>query len=61
LQIKTIAVGDSGVGKSSILTRFAHDKFNEFTEPTMGAAFITKRYTMPDDQKIIEFHVILGY
>jgi len=27
-QIKIIAVGDSGVGKSSILTRFAHDKFN---------------------------------
>lgn len=46
MQIKTIAVGDSGVGKSSILTRFAHDKFNEFTEPTMGAAFITKRYTL---------------
>jgi len=23
----------------------------------MGAAFITKRYTMPDEKKVIEFHV----
>jgi GTPase SAR1 family protein len=51
-------VGDSGVGKSSILTRFAHDKFNEFTEPTMGAAFITKRFTMPDERRVVEFHVL---
>ena len=28
LKIKLIAVGDSGVGKSSILTRFTNDKFD---------------------------------
>ncbi len=27
-KIKLIAVGDSGVGKSSILTRFTNDKFD---------------------------------
>ena len=26
--VKLIAVGDSGVGKSSIITRFVNDKFN---------------------------------
>lgn len=41
------------------MTRFAYDKFNEFTEPTMGAAFITKKYTMPDSGRVIEFHVFL--
>jgi len=27
-KIKLIAVGDSGVGKSSILTRFTNDRFD---------------------------------
>lgn len=27
-KIKLIALGSSGVGKSCILTRFAHDKFD---------------------------------
>jgi GTPase SAR1 family protein len=27
-QIKVIAVGDTGVGKSSILLRFVNDEFN---------------------------------
>jgi GTPase SAR1 family protein len=29
-KIKVIAVGASGVGKSSILSRFAYNKFDEF-------------------------------
>lgn len=34
--------GDSGVGKSSILQRFSNDEFDEFNEPTLGAAFVSK-------------------
>ena len=41
-QIKVIVVGDSGVGKSSLLLRFVNDEFNEFNEPTLGAAFVSK-------------------
>lgn len=55
-QLKLIAVGDSGVGKSSILLRFTNDKFDEFSEPTLGAAFIPKRFSLPDGRNI-EFHV----
>lgn len=51
-QIKLIAVGDSGVGKSSILTRFTSNKFDEFSEPTLGAAFIPKKFSLPDGRNI---------
>jgi len=51
-QIKLIAVGDSGVGKTSILTRFTYEKFNDYSEPTLGAAFLTKKHTLPNNQLI---------
>lgn len=41
-QIKVIVLGDSGVGKSSILLRFINDDFNDFSDPTLGAAFLSK-------------------
>lgn len=49
-KLKLIALGASGVGKSSILTRFANDKFDDFSEPTLGAAFIPKKFTLPDNR-----------
>ena len=41
-QVKIVMAGDSGVGKSSILLRFSNDEFDEFNEPTLGAAFVSK-------------------
>jgi GTPase SAR1 family protein len=41
-QVKVIAVGGSGVGKSCLLLRFVNNEFNEFSEPTLGASFISK-------------------
>ena len=55
-QIKVIVVGDSGVGKSSILFRFVNDEFNEFSEATLGAAFVSKIHTYGPD-KTIRFQV----
>lgn len=57
-QIKVIVVGDSGVGKSSILFRFVNDEFNEFSEATLGAAFVSKVHTYGQD-KTIRFQVSL--
>lgn len=51
-QIKVIVVGDSGVGKSSILFRFVNDEFNEFSEATLGAAFISKVHTYGSGKSI---------
>ncbi len=51
-QIKVIVVGDSGVGKSSILLRFVNDEFNEFNDPTLGAAFLSKVHNYGSNQSV---------
>ena len=40
--LKVVLVGDTKVGKSCILTRFVHNKFDRNTPATVGAAFLTK-------------------
>ncbi|KAJ2156609.1 GTP-binding protein of the rab/ypt [Coemansia sp. RSA 552] len=39
---KFVFLGESAVGKSSIVTRFARNEFNQYNESTIGAAFMTK-------------------
>ncbi len=39
MQCKLVLLGDSGVGKSSIVLRFAKNIFHENNESTIGAAF----------------------
>jgi len=40
--LKTIILGDCGVGKKSLHSRFVHGKFSENTKPTIGADFMKK-------------------
>lgn len=51
-QTKVVVVGDSGVGKSCLLLRFVNNEFNEFSEPTLGAAFLSKIHEYHTDKKI---------
>ena len=39
---KVVFLGESSVGKSSIVIRFVRNEFLEVQEPTIGAAFFTK-------------------
>jgi GTPase SAR1 family protein len=48
LQAKVIIVGDSGVGKSSILGRLIDDTFLERQLPTIGVDFRKKYSVLPD-------------
>lgn len=41
-QFKLVLLGESAVGKSSLVGRFAKDSFDEFRESTIGAAFLTQ-------------------
>lgn len=38
---KLVLLGESAVGKTSIVHRFVQDEFQENREPTIGAAFLT--------------------
>mmetsp|Transcript_67352 Transcript_67352/g.170887 ORF Transcript_67352/g.170887 Transcript_67352/m.170887 type:complete len:213 (+) Transcript_67352:105-743(+) len=39
---KVVLIGDSGVGKSNLLTRFTKDEFNLESKSTIGVEFATK-------------------
>tara|TARA_Y100000589_G_C26897823_1_gene524965 strand:+ start:91 stop:696 length:606 start_codon:yes stop_codon:yes gene_type:complete len=52
---KIVILGQTSVGKSSIVTRFIHDRFDEFQESTIGAAFFSK--TIEKDDCSIKFDI----
>eukprot|EP01017_Pseudomicrothorax_dubius_P031716 TRINITY_DN4073_c0_g2_i2.p1 TRINITY_DN4073_c0_g2~~TRINITY_DN4073_c0_g2_i2.p1 ORF type:complete len:199 (-),score=32.42 TRINITY_DN4073_c0_g2_i2:126-722(-) len=43
-EYKVVLLGDSGVGKSSIVLRFVANEFQISNEPTLGSAFTSKLY-----------------
>ena len=66
---KIVLVGDSGVGKSNILTRLTTNKFYPNAKSTIGVEFASRIITTPDDKIIkvqlwdtgIFIQYILGY
>ena len=46
LCLKVIMVGDSGVGKTSLLDRFIKDHFGDTYKATIGSDFLTKEMTI---------------
>ena len=46
--LKYIIIGDSAVGKSNILLRYIHDKFNEEFQSTIGVEFGAKNIKIED-------------
>jgi len=48
LHHKLVLLGESGVGKSTLVIRFVKGKFNEFQESTIGAAFLTQTVVVED-------------
>ena len=44
--VQILLVGDSGVGKSSLLLRFTADKFEPVSNPTIGVDFRVKYLTL---------------
>lgn len=39
INLKVILLGDTGVGKTSILNRYIHDQYSQNIDPTHGIAF----------------------
>lgn len=54
-QFKLVLLGDSAVGKSSLVLRFVKKQFFEYQESTIGAAFLTQTVSLPD--AIVKFEI----
>jgi small GTP-binding protein len=53
--LKLILVGDSGVGKTNLLSRFTHDEFHAESKSTIGVEFATK--TIRIDEKVVKAQI----
>jgi Ras-related protein Rab-7A len=46
--LKVIILGDSGVGKRTLMNQYVNQKFNKQYKATIGADFLTKEITIDD-------------
>jgi len=54
-QFKLVLLGESAVGKSSLVIRFVKGQFHEYQESTIGAAFLTQ--TIFVDDTVVKFEI----
>ena len=54
-QFKLVLLGESAVGKSSLVLRFVKGQFHEYQESTIGAAFLTQ--TLCIDDTAVKFEI----
>ena len=54
-EVKVVLLGDTGVGKSSLVLRFVTNNFKPHSESTIGASFMSK--TITSNNKQIKFQI----
>ena len=54
---KVVLIGESGVGKTSIIARYVKNTFSSETLPTPGASFASKSMDFTEYDKVIKFDV----
>jgi small GTP-binding protein len=54
-EVKVVLLGDTGVGKSSLVLRFVTNNFKPYSESTIGASFMSKMIMV--DGKPIKFQI----
>jgi small GTP-binding protein len=52
-RVKILLLGDSGVGKSSLILRWTMDKFSPTLVGTVGVNFKTKKVNVVDDEQVL--------
>ena len=55
--LKVVLIGESGVGKTSIISRYMTDKFSASLGSTPGANFTTKTVFLKDENQSIKFEI----
>jgi GTPase SAR1 family protein len=58
LSCKIVLLGESGVGKTSIISRYVNNIFNSNFIPTLGSCYAAKQVFFKDYEKNIKFEVI---
>jgi len=56
--LKVIILGDSGVGKTSLMNQYVNKKFSNQYKATIGADFLTKEVMV--DDRIVTMQVIIA-
>jgi GTPase SAR1 family protein len=54
---KVVLLGESGVGKTSIISRYVNNTFHSNFIPTMGSCYATKTVPFIDLEKSLKFEV----
>ena len=57
IKCKVVLLGKSGVGKTSIISRYISNTFKESLMTTPGANFITKKVEFPESKKTMKFEI----
>lgn len=57
VQFKLVLLGESAVGKSSIVHRFVKNTFDDMRESTIGAAFLTQTINLPEANTTVKFEI----
>eukprot|EP00668_Euglena_longa_P017520 GGOE01021934.1.p1 GENE.GGOE01021934.1~~GGOE01021934.1.p1 ORF type:complete len:200 (+),score=17.08 GGOE01021934.1:43-642(+) len=57
VSFKLVLLGESAVGKSSLVLRFVRGEFYEYQESTIGAAFLTQTVTVPPNDTEVKFEI----
>ena len=57
IKCKVVLLGKTGVGKTSIISRYTANIFKDYLMATPGANFITKKVFMPEEKENLKFEI----
>ena len=57
LTCKVVLIGESGVGKTSIISRYVSNTFKSQLMATPGANFVTKNVLLEDENQSIKYEI----
>lgn len=55
--VKVVILGESGVGKTSLVVRYVNKTYHPFLEPTIGAAFFGQTIELPDQSSVVHLKI----
>lgn len=60
LQLKMVLLGKGGVGKTSLVNRYVHQRFSQNYMQTLGQDVFSKKLTIGNNQVVIQIYDIAG-